>query len=140
MTGKIRFDEINSVVPAKPGIYEIRTDMGTALKVGIADNLLKRLRQHRDSRQSCLRLKPGGKRCNPDDVVSKGSVLAKHLYYDRSITADYDLESEAGRRRFLVDKCHIVFEVTETKKVARQLEKPRERDGSFRYVNRISIR
>ena len=139
MVTTIRFDQVGRDVPAKPGIYEIHTDTGTALKVGIGINLRKRLLQHRASRQSCLRLKSGGKRSNPDDVVSKGSILAKHLYYDRSIAGDYDLKSEVERRKFLVENCYITFEVTETKACARELERLREQQRSFRYQNRVSI-
>jgi hypothetical protein len=140
MEKKIRFSEIEVEVPAKPGIYEIHTDTGIPLKVGIGGNLRVRLLQHRASRDSCLRLKPGGMRCNPDDVVSKGSILAKHLYYDQSITADYNLQVQADRRRYLINNCFIVFSLTETKEAARALEKVLENSGSFRYVYRATIR
>lgn len=140
MTSKVRFDQIEGKIPARPGIYEIHTNTGTALKVGIGVSLLKRLLQHRASLQSCLRLKVGGERGTPDDVVSKGSILAKHLYYDRSLTTAYDLRSEADRRRFLIEQCYILFQVTETRKAARELEKLRERTGCFRYVKRVAIR
>jgi len=104
------------------------------LKVGIGVNLRKRLLQHRASRQSHLKLKPGGQRSNPADVRSKESILAKHFYYDGSITTDYDLKTEAGRQAFLAERCHIAFEMTETKAVARDLEKRRESSGSDRYL------
>jgi len=95
---KIRFSDIESIVPAKAGIYEMHTLTGIPLKVGISVNLQERLMQHRASRQSALKLKAGGERSNPKDVQSKSSILAKHLYYDTSLVADYDLKSEAGRR------------------------------------------
>lgn len=139
MEKKIRFSEIEVEVPARPGIYEIHTDTGIPLKVGIGGDLRKRLLQHRASRDSCLRLRPGGIRCNPNDVVSKGSILAKHLYYDRSITADYNLQMQADRRRYLIENCFIVFKLTETKEAARALEKVRENSGLFRYVHRVRI-
>lgn len=137
---KVRFEEIENRIPSGPGLYEIHTDTGIALKVGIGVNLRKRLRQHLASRQSCLRLKSGGERRNPDDVVSKGSILAKHLYYDQSIAPMYDLRSEDGRRRFLFEKCHIVFRTTNTKQAARELEKLHECGGAFRYMGRVTVR
>lgn len=140
MEKKIRFCEIEVEVPAEPGIYKIYTDTGIPLKVGIGGNLRKRLLQHRASRDSCLRVKPGGMRCNPDDVVSKGSVLAKHLYYDRSITTDYDLKVQAGRRSYLIENCYIIFNLTVNKEAARALEKHQEKSGSFRYVDRVTMR
>src|SRR5882724_12066054 len=119
MIGEIRFSEIERNVPAQPGIYEIHTFTGTSLKVGISGNLRKRLLQHRASRQSALKLKAGGQRCNPSDVKSKESILEKHLYYDTSLVADYDLKSEAGRRKFLKEKCCFIFELTANRTEAR---------------------
>jgi excinuclease UvrABC nuclease subunit len=52
---KIRFPDIEVHVPTTAGLYEIYTDQGIALKVGIAVNLLKRLKSHRASRDSGLR-------------------------------------------------------------------------------------
>ncbi len=134
---KIRFTQIEDRCEAKPGVYEIHTNAGTPLKVGMGRDLLSRLRQHRASRQSCLRLKQGGLRCNPNDVQSKGSILAKHLYYDASIALNYNLTSENGRQRFLEEECYIVFELTENEAEARRREKLRERTGQFRYVGRV---
>src|SRR5258708_6120575 len=96
----IRFDQIESCIQEGPGIYEIHTDTGIPLKVGIGGSLRKRLSQQRASRQSCLKLKPSGHWSRPDDVKAKGSILAKHLYFDHAITCDYDLRTEAGRRGF----------------------------------------
>jgi len=58
---KIRFSEIETTVPpgAAPGLYEIVTDEGKLLKVGISGNLRRRLVQHRQSKQSRLKLKEG---------------------------------------------------------------------------------
>jgi hypothetical protein len=39
----IRFSEIEAKVPKEPGICEIHTDTGKALKVGISANMRKRL-------------------------------------------------------------------------------------------------
>ncbi len=135
----IRFSEIENI-EEMPGIYEIYTDSGVALKVGIATSLRKRLLQHRASRQSCLKLKPGGQWNNPNDVMSKGSILAKHLYYDGSIAADYDLCAETGRRAFLYERCYVVFEITRTKTEARELEKDRESDSRYRYLKTVHRR
>ena len=56
----IRFSEIEAKVPKEPGICEIHTDTGKALKVGISANMRKRLLQHQALRQNRLKLKPGG--------------------------------------------------------------------------------
>jgi hypothetical protein len=72
---KIRFDEIEKKVLALPGKYEIYNNDGIALKTGIGLNLSKGLKDHRTSRRSGLRLKSSGKRENPNDVVSKNSIL-----------------------------------------------------------------
>ncbi|MGA4069393.1 hypothetical protein ACI2T9_23160 [Ralstonia nicotianae] len=138
---KIPFNKIEDVVPRdKPGIYEIHTIAGVPLKVGISGNLRKRLLQHRASRQSGLRLKPSGDFSNPSDVKSKASILAKHLYFDRTITAEYDLTNEAGRRSFLQDRCYIIFEVTKDRVEARDIERQREENSSFRYVGECQVR
>jgi len=130
----IRFNEIEDKIPKGPGIYEIYTDSGIALKVGISSNIRKRLLQHRASRQNRLKLKPGGNRLNPNDVLSKESILAKHLYYDSTVTKEYNLATENGRKAFLSDKCYIRFKETETKAEARRMEKQLEMSGQFRYI------
>ena len=140
MPAKVRFTEIKQVVPAKPGIYEIYTVTGTPLKVGIGGNLRKRLLQHHASRQSCLRLKPDGNWSNPKDVVSKGSILAKHLYYDSRFSKKHNLTTEAGRRMFLEENCFITFKVTPTRELARELEKLREQQCFFRYCSQVQAR
>jgi len=140
MSTKIRFGEIESLPPAKSGIYEIHTDEGIPLKIGIGKDIRKRLLQHRASKQQRLRLKVRGNRENPNDVESKQSILAKHLYYDRSIATNYDLTTEEGRQAFLLDKCHIVFEITSTRAYAQELELALEHPKNFRYVGRVLIR
>jgi hypothetical protein len=107
---------------------------------GISGNLRKRLVQHRASRQNALKLKAGGQRSDPNDVNSKSSILAKHLYYDTLLVADYDLQSEAGRRAFLEEKCYFVFELTRNRAKARDLEKMRECQLPFRYLGKVSKR
>jgi hypothetical protein len=113
---------------------------GVPLKVGIADDLRARLLQHRASRQSALKLKPGGDRSRPGDLESKGSVLAKHLYYDETVAPNHDLKTEVGRRAFLETGCVVRVEPTCTRQEARVLEKQREAAGVFRYVGRVRIR
>ena len=135
---KIRFAEIERKVPAgRPGIYEIFMDGGIPLKVGIAADIKKRLLQHRASKDSGLKLKPGGSRGNPRDLESKKSILAKHLFYDDSLTQEFDLKTETGRRAFLEARCYIVFRITDTRNDALQIERTRERDGSYRYVGLV---
>ena len=72
MRKPIRFGEIEANILGGPGIYEIRTDDGIRLKVGIGKDLRKRLLQHRASRQSCLKLKSGGHWSRPGDVEARG--------------------------------------------------------------------
>lgn len=140
MTRKIRFSEIESSVLARPGIYEIHTDSGIPLKVGIGGNIQKRLLQHRASRQARLKLKAGGQCSNPSDMQSKESILAKHLYYDTTVTTDFDLTLEAGRTAFLEEKCHIIFQTTSSRAEARELERKKENGGCFRYIGRVCKR
>ncbi len=133
----IRFSEIEKNVPALPGIYEIYTNDGEALKVGIGVNLRKRLIQHRRSRQSRLVLKPGGSWENPADVRSTQSILAKHLYF-AGCADGYDLSTEAGRQAFLEERCFIRFRVTSSRKEARSLELALEASGAFLLQGRVS--
>lgn len=134
---KVRFGEIDTRVPTGPGIYEIHTDTGTPLKVGIAGDLRARLRQHRDSLQTKLKLKQNGSWDRCGDVKSNASILAKHLFFDSSITAMHDLRQEAGRRAFLEEDCYILYVVTETREAAEAIERRFERSGRFRYVRRV---
>lgn len=67
-------------------------------------------------------------------------MLAKHLYYDQSVTIEYDLTTEAGRRSFLLERCYILFEVTKDRMEARDIERQREGIGSFRYVGECKVR
>ena len=137
---KVCFGEIEGKVPANAGIYEIHTLTGIPLKVGISGNLRKRLLQHRASRQSGLKLRKGGQRSEPKDVESKASILAKHLYYDTTLVAGFDLTSETERRRFLREHCCFTFEQTTNKAEARKLEEVRERELPFRYIGHVKRR
>ncbi len=140
MVNRIRFDEIKTVAPSESGIYEIHMNSGIALKIGIGVNLKKRLLNHYCSYQSCLRLKYQGNWNQPNDVKSKGSILAKHLYYDHSLAPEYDLTTQQGRRTFLSDQCYIIFETTLTREEARKLELSREKPSAFRYVGDVTIK
>lgn len=135
------FDEIEMWVPPKhPGLYLIHMRDGTPLKVGIGVDVRKRLMQHRRSPDSGLRLKSGGDRAIPDDVVCKRSILGKHLYYDEAIAPDYDLKTQAGRQQFLQDNCVVTVFLTDTKSDAREIERHYEASGAFRYVGRVHVR
>jgi len=141
MGGSFRFAEIEQYVGAgQAGLYEIFTLSGIGLKVGIAIDLLVRLKDHRASRESGLKLKPGGSWNNPSDVKSKKSVLAKHLYFDGAITSTYDLRTEGGRQAFLKEECKIIVVRTATKAEAKLIEKRRETSGDFRYVGEVVVR
>jgi len=140
MSGFRAFAVIPNGIPEKPGIYDIRIRGGDWLKVGIAKNLRTRLQTHRASRQSGLKLKPGGQRSRPVDVVSKSSVLAKHLYYDNSVAPDYNLRSETGRRSFLDCECEVRIKVITDVRELKRIEKKREKSGRYRYVGRVLIR
>jgi hypothetical protein len=142
---KIQFYEIKEKVPQNAGIYEIWTKSGICLKVGIGVNLRKRLLQHCASRQTGLRLKPNFNekdRINPNNVLSKNSILAKHLYYDEQLATEYnlDLTKEINRRKFLLENCYIICEKTESKEKARELELNREKSKIIRYVDQVIIR
>jgi hypothetical protein len=130
---KIRFSEIEIAVPPTSGLYEIVTDEGKLLKVGISGNLRKRLVQHRQSKQSRLKLKEGGDWSNPNDVMSKQSILAKHLFF-HSPTPGYDLKTESGRQSFLEQRCHVLVIVTSTREEAREMEKLKEQSGAYQFV------
>ena len=136
---RIKFGDIDSTVPTSPGIYEIHTNNDVPLKVGISANLQRRLLQHRESRQKYLNLRLGGTWSNPDHVISKRSILAKHLYFEET-RGDYDLKTENGRREFLSKECYILFRVTKSRTDARELEKLLERKGRFRYAGRVIVR
>jgi hypothetical protein len=137
---RIKFADIATAVPDGPGIYQIWHYGSDLLKVGIGTNLRKRLQKHRASRDSALKLKPGGTPGNPDDLVSKGSILAKHLYFDQGLVKKYDLTTEDGRRRFLEDECEITIYRTESKEKARELEKALEASGKVRYQGKVRVR
>ena len=113
------------------------------LKVGIASNLLRRLQQHARSSQSRLKSSTGAEKASwqfPSEVASKSSILAKHLYFDRSITKNYDLCTEEGRRNFLENECEVRFNETNTREEARRCEQELEATKQYRYVGTVIVR
>jgi hypothetical protein len=137
----IKFSEIETYVRPRPGVYEIHTLDGVALKVGIARDLRDRLKKHRASRQSGLRsaVSDLGAVRTPSQIVSKSSILAKHLFFDRELAVGYDLQSEAGRRTFLETECRISIEYCPTREAARRIECERERSGVYRYCRDVRL-
>ncbi len=137
----IRFSEIDKRVRARPGVYEIHTVDGLPLKVGIGGNLLRRLRSHRASRQSGLRtaLIDLRRASNPGQVVSKASILAKHLFFDAAIAPSYDLRSERGRREFLETQCRVSVKYCVSREEAALVERERERTTRFRYCRTVVV-
>lgn len=117
----------------KAGVYQIFTDDGIPLKVGIATKLRARLRQHAKSSQKYLKFKHEGAGTQPSDVRSTRSILAKHLYFDSSIAPAYDLTTEEGRRKFLQAECYLMITYTESRETARELEELLEAKKIFRY-------
>ncbi|UZE15917.1 hypothetical protein LOY70_18570 [Pseudomonas sp. B21-054] len=133
---EIRFSDVETAVPTTPGLYQIITDEGELLKVGISGNLRKRLLQHRQSKQSRLKLREGGDWRNPADVISKQSILAKHLYFSPPVLG-YDLQTEIGRQRYLEERCHLLITLTRTREEARDMERPKEKSGDYRFGGRV---
>jgi len=141
MSNHLTLDEaVRQLRDRVPGLYEIWTVDGRPLKVGISDDLGSRLKCHAASRESGLQLKTGGAWGNPDDVRSKASIFAKHLFFDSSVAPGYDLKSEFGRRAFIKEQCRVLVVLTESKAQARALERERERSGQFRYVGKPRVR
>src|SRR5688572_17747237 len=127
MRAGIRFGDVATDVGRVIGYYEIHTVTGIALKAGIADDLRKRLSQHGQSLQRCLKGKNGSKDwAAPSEVESKRSILAKHLYFDASIAPSYDLRSEDGRRAFLKKECRIFVRAMLSRTAAREYERLQE--------------
>lgn len=135
----VPFTSVRSA-PDACGIYEVLTNTGIALKVGIATSLRRRLTAHARSRQSRLQLRVPGSWDNPSNVVSKQSVLAKHLFFDREIAPQYDLTTQDGRQRFLREQCTVRFVVTPSREAARDLERVLEATGQYRYCGPVRIR
>lgn len=119
-------------VPVRPGLYEIRRGK-MLLKVGIAQNLRKRITDHARSAQKRLLGRCPEPWSAPDQVASKQSILAKHLYFDRSIAPRYALRTEAGRVAFLAEQCEFRFRVTASSEAAREIERVLEATKVYRY-------
>lgn len=121
----------------KSGVYQIFTDDGIPLKVGIAAKLRARLRQHASSSQKYLKFKHEGAEIRPSDVRSTRSILAKHLYFDSSIAPAYDLTKEEDRCKFLQAECYLMITYTDSRETARELERLFEAKKIFRYQGRV---
>lgn len=135
----MRFEEAVTAAPRSPGFYEIKTDR-ELLKIGIATDLRRRLRQHARSKQSRLKSRLPEPWVEPSQVTSKGSILAKHLYFDHSLTRGYNLRIEKERLAFLREQCWVCFTPTRTREAARQFEMKAEASGSYRYVGTVVSR
>lgn len=133
------FSEIDRI-ENRPGIYEIHTKTGIPLKVGIGIDLQTRVRNHANSYQSCLVLMLGGTWRNPQHIRSTKSILAKHLYFDRTLSSRHDLRREQERQRFLSEECQVFVRYTRTVDIARKLEREREVTGMFRYLGDVRLR
>ena len=132
----MRIDEAVVKAPSRPGLYQIK--MGREfLKVGISANLRKRLHQHAKSSQARLKSPLPEPWTDPNQVASKGSILAKHLYFDRQVTQVYDLCCEEHRVAFLREQCWVCFRPTRSREAARLLERELETTGKYRYVGRV---
>jgi excinuclease UvrABC nuclease subunit len=139
----LRFSEVSSRVKDAPGLYEIHTTSGRPLKVGIGRRLKRRLKQHAASRQSCLRPLPSQaieQVRHPTELRSKGSILAKHLFFDGGITTAYNLRTEAGRRAFLQNRCRIRVTYCASVEEALALERRLASRIAYRYCGRVTVR
>lgn len=139
MNYKIKFSEIDYKINDSLGVYEIFTNEGIPLKVGISNNLKKRLKQHRNSKQKYLKIRNHNLPVLPSNIVSKQSILTKHLYFDKSITVKYDLSKEIDRKNFLENECYIIITDANSREEARNIEIEKEQ-MNFRYVGKVEIR
>ena len=136
----IEFSQVNSV-NRESGLYEILLKSGTLLKIGIGKDLRSRLNKHAKSYQKSLKVANGELRnvVTPEEVVSKSSILAKHLFFDSEIAPEYDLRTQSGRRQFLSDKCEIRLQYCDMDQ-AKVLERQMESTGNYRYCRRVMVR
>lgn len=139
MSIKIKFSQIDEKINSSFGLYEIYTNDNIHLKVGISNNLKRRLKQHRNSRQNSLKIKNVDLPILPNNMESKQSILAKHLYFDKNITKKYNLINEEERQQFLENECYIVITETSSKEDARTIEIQKEKEN-FRYIGIVQIR
>lgn len=131
-------------VADSPGLYEIFLIDGTKLKVGISENVRRRLLDHAKSYQSGLKLKSEFESFSLDEAApfmidSKKSILAKHLFFDREFAEKFnvDLKSQTGRREFLAKYCLVQVWPFNSKIDARRLEERKEKAGGYRYAKEI---
>ena len=139
MNNKIKFSEIEDKVSTSFGVYEIFTNENIALKIGISNNLTRRLKQHRNSKQIYLQIINKELPITPSNINSQQSILAKHLYFDKSINKNYNLSKEIERQNFLENECYIIITNTNSREEARSIEIIQEQ-MYFRYVGIVQIR
>lgn len=133
-----RFNNLEAL-KRSPGLYQIHTFDGIPLKVGIAANLRHRLTQHARSLQGKLKPIADVTVSEPGHLRSKQSILAKHLYFDRALTENYDLETEVGRQNLLAHETYLLVTYTPTRDEALRLEKIAEASNIWRYQGRVKI-
>jgi excinuclease UvrABC nuclease subunit len=136
-----KFSDLNPVKHS-PGIYQISTNSGMLLKIGISKDIRNRLYQHGISKQSRLKTIDIAFPVEPSNVKSQQSILAKHLFFDRRMAFAYnlDLKTEAGRTEFLADHCVIEFFHTSTREEALELEKKIEKENNHRYIGKVTLK
>lgn len=148
---RIQFKKLKRDVEKDVGLYGIffrdRTGKVEGLKVGISKNLKRRLDSHFESRDSALKRKDGLKMTpeysdGPDGLVSKGSILAKHLFFDDELGREFNvnLKTKTGRKEFLNSHCFVLVQRTQSKKAAKVMENELEASNLFRYVREVIIR
>lgn len=49
----------------------------------------------------------------------------------------YDLQTESGRQRYLEERCHLFITLTNTREEARDMERPKEKRGDYRFGGRV---
>jgi hypothetical protein len=123
----------------EPGLYQIHTFDGVPLKVGIAKNLHRRLNQHFKSLQRRLKPKTTGEINHPSHLISKQSILAKHMFFDNTLTTDYDLKTESGRHEFLKQETYLLITYTPDREEAKRIEEIAEGSNIWRYKGRVRV-
>jgi hypothetical protein len=132
------FDSLHEIQNT-PGLYQIHTFDGVPLKVGIAKSLRSRLRQHFKSSQRRLKPTTTGEISQPNHLISKQSILAKHLFFDNTLTTEYDLKTENGRHEFLKQETYLMITYTPDRDEAKRIEEIAESADLWRYKGRVKL-
>jgi len=74
---------------------------------------------------------------HPDQVKSKRSILTKHLYFDELIAPELNLRTEPDRKRFLLERCQVRWQIHPNRESARAIEVAMEKKGGYRYQGRV---